>query len=59
MDEPKQPNNANISGAPLDLLKPIDFSIIDAEDVESASQWWDENASPEWVGALDSEPIEE
>lgn len=33
------------------------LSIIDIADIESAADWWDEYASSEWVGALDSEPI--
>ena len=60
MSEPKQPNNFDlpIHGAPLELDILLDFATIDAEDIESAAEWWDENASPEWVGALDSEPID-
>ena len=52
------PQQPSIQGEPLDLDELLDFAEIDLEDIESASLWWDEHASPEWVGALDSEPIE-
>ncbi len=55
--EPKQPR-PNIQGAPLDLDTLLDFAQIDPADIESAAEWWDNNASAEWVGALDSEPLE-
>jgi hypothetical protein len=42
---------------PLDEL--LDIAEINAEDIESAAEWWDEYASPDWVGALDVEPTEE
>jgi len=44
-------------GEPLDLDTLLDFADIDPEDIEQAIQWFDENASEEWIGALDSEPI--
>jgi len=53
------PNNQAIRGEPLDLDTLLDFAIVDPADVESAAQWWDEHASPEWVGVLDSEPVDD
>ena len=50
---------ADIRGEPLDLETLLDFSEIEFADVEHAAEWWDEFASPAWVGALDSEPLEE
>ena len=47
----------NVRGEPLDLETLLDFAEIDIEDIESAAQWWDETASPGWVGVLDSEPV--
>ncbi len=60
MDKPERPKQSNtvIRGEPLDLDILLDFATVDLADVESAAQWWDEHASPEWVGALDSEPID-
>ena len=55
----EQPKKPDIRGEVLDLDILLDFATIDSADIESASEWWDENASPEWVGALDSEPIED
>ena len=55
--EPKQPP-PNFRGAPLDLDTLLDFAQIDPADIESAAEWWDNHASAEWVGALDSEPVE-
>ncbi len=49
----------SIQGEPLDLDTLLDFAQIDPPDVESAAQWWDENASPEWIGILDKEPVNE
>ena len=54
--EPKQ-QQPNFRGAPLDLDTLLDFAQIDPADIESAAEWWDNQASAEWVGALDSEPI--
>ena len=51
--------NGNIQGEPIELDVLLDFATIDIEDIESALLWWDELASPEWQGALDSEPIDE
>lgn len=56
MSEPIK-HNANIRGAPLDLETLKDLATVDTEDLQTASLWFDENASIEWVGALDSEPI--
>ena len=55
--EPKPPP-PNFRGAPLDLDTLLDFAQIDPADIESAAEWWDNHASAEWVGALDSEPLE-
>lgn len=51
----KQPK-PRIQGEPLPLDELMDIAIIDAADVESAAEWWDEYASGEWVDALDSKP---
>ena len=56
MSEPPAPD---IRGEPLDLDTLLDFAQIDAADIESAAEWWDNGASAEWIGALDSEPLEE
>jgi hypothetical protein len=48
-----------IRGEPLDEDTLQDFATIDPEDVESAAEWFDTHASPEWVGALDQEPADE
>jgi hypothetical protein len=49
----------NIQGEPLDLDTLLDFATVDPEDVETAAQWWDELASPEWIGILDKDTIED
>jgi hypothetical protein len=46
-----------IRGEVLDLETLLDFATVSASDIASAAEWWDEHASAEWVGALDSEPI--
>jgi hypothetical protein len=54
MSEPPNPNE------PLsleDLLAMVGADVIDSSDAEDAAEWWDNNASSDWVGALDSEPI--
>ena len=48
----------SIQGEPLPLDELLDFATIDPADIASAVTWWDENASEQWVGALDNEPIE-
>jgi hypothetical protein len=48
-----------IRGEPLDEDTLQDFATIDPEDVESAAEWFDTHASPEWIGALDQEPADE
>lgn len=48
-----------IRGDPLDIDVLLDFATIDPEDVELAAQWWDDHATPLWVGALDSEPVDD
>jgi hypothetical protein len=55
--EPQQPSKPSIQGDPLPLADLLLFANVDAGDAESAIAWWDENASPEWVDALDNEPI--
>jgi hypothetical protein len=58
--KPQKPaNNANIRGEPLPLEDLLDFATIDPADIESAAQWWDDNATEEWVGVLDSEQIDD
>lgn len=63
MSQPKNPNQTpqdSIRGEPLELEDLLDFATIDPADIESAKQWWDENASDDnWIGALDREPIDE
>lgn len=46
-------------GDPLDLETLLDFATIDLADIESAAQWWDDTASSQWVGALDSVPVDD
>lgn len=57
--ETRRPSNAVLPdwGKPLptDLL--LGFATITNADKASAVQWFDENASPEWVGALNNKPI--
>lgn len=48
----------NIRGEPLELDVLLDFATIDPEDVEAAAEWWDNHASPKWIGALDNRPVE-
>lgn len=59
----EQRNNANITGEPLSedeliQLMGVDGDSISLVDIESAILWWDENASQEWVGALDAPEYE-
>lgn len=56
MSEPIQ-HNANIRGKPLSSEDIQDFIRIDTADIESAKNWFDDTASIEWIGALDSKPI--
>lgn len=58
MDNLNPTPQTEIRGEPLDLETLLDFATIDIADIASAAQWWDENASEGWVGALDSEPVE-
>lgn len=44
-------------GEPVDLEVLLEFAEIDAEDMESAIQWWDETASDDWLGALENTPL--
>lgn len=55
--ENPQSSKLNIQGEPLPIEDLLLFANVDATDAESAIAWWDDNASAEWVGALDSEPI--
>jgi hypothetical protein len=41
----------------LSLADLLDIAKVDSTDAESASTWWDDNASEDWVGALDSKPV--
>lgn len=43
-------------GEPLDIELLLNFAEVTALDMESAIQWWDENASDDWIGVLDSTP---
>lgn len=45
----------SIQGAPLEADDLADFATIDPADIASAVQWWDENASADFVGALDGD----
>lgn len=42
-------------GEPLDPEILEEFAEIDEGDMDSAEQWFDENASEEWVGVLDND----
>jgi hypothetical protein len=53
------PKSRKITGDPLPLEELLDIAEIDIEDIENAADWWDENASLEWEGALDSDPVED
>lgn len=44
-------------GEPVDIEVLLEIADIDEEDMADAIDWFDENASPEWEGALESEPI--
>lgn len=44
-------------GKPVDLKLLLGFAEITNADKQRAIDWWDDNASPEWVGALDNKPI--
>jgi hypothetical protein len=55
--EPKQPSKPSIQGEPMPREDLLAFADVDASDAESAANWFDEYASAEWVGALDSEPV--
>lgn len=44
-------------GEPVDLDVLLEIAEIDDDDMADAIDWWDDNASPEWVGALDNKPI--
>lgn len=54
--QPEQANLINPFGEPLELEFLLEFATVDEIDMESAIQWWDETASPDWVGALDAPP---
>lgn len=41
---------------PFDILE--EFTEINEEDMQDALGWWDDNASKDWVGALDAPPFE-
>jgi hypothetical protein len=55
--EQVQPKPLPDFGAPLKDVLLQGLASVGARDLASASQWWDEIASPEWQGALDSKPI--
>lgn len=61
MTQPTETPNASprkIQGQPMPLEELLEIAEIDADDVESAAEWWDEYASEDWIGALDVEPTE-
>lgn len=41
-------------GEPLDESILEEFAEIDEDDMQDAIDWWDENASEDWIGALDA-----
>lgn len=55
MENRKQQTPVNF-GQPLDPEFLENFATVDAIDMESAIDWFDEHASPEWVGALENKP---
>jgi len=46
-----------VQGDVLDLEDLLNLAVVDAVDVESAAQWWDNHASPNWISALDRTPL--
>jgi hypothetical protein len=56
--EPKE-NKESLSdfGEPIDPKLLQGFAKVSLSDLDSAIEWFDENASPEWVGALKNKPI--
>lgn len=46
-----------IRGEPLSLDEMLDFTALNLTDVERAAEWWDEHATPAWVGILDRKPL--
>jgi hypothetical protein len=57
LSEKSSENKPVIRGEPLDLDDLLNFAVIDATDAEFAAEWWDENATPAWRGALDNVPV--
>lgn len=57
--QPKEPKPSVLRpfGEPLDPETLEEFAEVGEDDMDSAESWWDRNASPEWIGALDNEPI--
>jgi hypothetical protein len=55
--ENRKPQTPVNFGQPLDPEYLENFAEVDAIDMESAIEWFDENASPEWAGALENKPI--
>lgn len=45
-------------GPPLDEDELLAFAEIDEADIIAAMAWFDEHASPEWRGALDTAEAE-
>jgi hypothetical protein len=50
-------DNQSRFGEPLDLEDLLDFAEIDEADIDSAIEWFDEHASEDWQGALDTPPF--
>lgn len=44
---------------PSDLAMPLDelmaFAAVSEDDIQAAIDWWNENASETWKGALDEQ----
>lgn len=46
-------------GKPIDLEVLLEIAEIDEDDIDDALQWWDSNASPDWIGVLNNETIDD
>jgi hypothetical protein len=54
VSEPK-PIIPNDFGEPLDPQLLLNFASVSLSDLDEAEEWFDDNASPEWEGALSDE----
>lgn len=57
MAQPKPENNENIRGEPLDEDVFLSMATVDAIAIQSAIEWWQQVASPDWQDVLDKKPI--